>query len=128
LGDVRVGALDHRDLILAGIEAILKATPGITVIGTASDPVAARMLLARTKPDVFILSLDVPTEPGTILASQIRTVSNQTAILAMTEHPNPMLAAELIDMGAKGLVATTVPRRRLVADVLARRRRFCVRA
>lgn len=62
--DVRVVLVDDQPLVREGIATILGAQPGITVVGQAGDGVEALDVVARTRPDVVCMDVEMPRMDG----------------------------------------------------------------
>ncbi|MFG3343690.1 response regulator [Streptomyces sp. NPDC048018] len=63
--------VDDQDLIRAGLVALLRAAPGIEVVGEASDGESAVSCAARLRPDVILMDIRMPGMDGTVATERI---------------------------------------------------------
>ncbi|MFI8823728.1 response regulator [Streptomyces sp. NPDC053431] len=67
----RVLVVDDQDLIRAGLVALLRAAPGIEVVGEAADGESAVGCAARVRPDVILMDIRMPGMDGTAATERI---------------------------------------------------------
>ena len=95
---IKVLVVDDSALMRQLIVSILNADPGIEVVGTASDPFAAKDKILTLEPDVLTLDVEMPKMDGLtfleklmagrttlVVAHRLATVKNADRILVM-EH------------------------------------------
>ncbi|MFE5295500.1 response regulator [Streptomyces sp. NPDC056632] len=63
--------VDDQDLIRAGLVALLRAAPGIEVVGEAADGESAVACAARLRPDVILMDIRMPGMDGTVATERI---------------------------------------------------------
>ena len=64
-GDViRIVLVDDHSVVRAGLKAVLKQAPDISVVGEASNGKEAVAMAERLKPDVVIMDLSMPDMDG----------------------------------------------------------------
>lgn len=68
---IRVVVVDDQDLIRGGVVAMLMHTPGMEVVGEASDGRAAVEVVRSTVPDVVLMDIRMPVEDGIQATSRI---------------------------------------------------------
>ncbi|WP_030200290.1 response regulator transcription factor [Streptomyces sp. NRRL S-87] len=76
----RVLVVDDQFLIRAGLVGLLRAAPGIEVVGEAADGAEAVELAARTRPEVILMDIRMPGMGG---------IEATRRILAEAEDPPP---------------------------------------
>lgn len=69
-------------------------------IHTASDPRVGLDLIARLRPQIVLIDLILPGIGGMELLQQIVQLERGIAVILMTGHNSPELAAQAIQMGA----------------------------
>jgi DNA-binding NarL/FixJ family response regulator len=119
-GGVRVVLVDDHALMRQGIRTILSLQAGIEVVGEASSGEEAVEVVARTRPDVVCMDVEMPGIGGLeatrrILAEPGATV--QVLVLTTFEREDYLLAA--LEAGASGFLLKNSPPERLVAGVRA---------
>ena len=73
MAKARVYVIDDSAVVRQVLTLALNKHPGIEVIGSAPDPVAARNDIVRLKPDAITLDLEMPRMDGIVLASYYGT-------------------------------------------------------
>ena len=118
---MKVLAVDDSAPALAELRRLLLASPGVEDVATASDPVAALLLLKEMTFDVAFLDIAMPAMDGMELAALLTRMAQPPAIVFVTafdEH-----AAAAYDLGAVDYLQKPVGAGRLAA-ALDRVRRF----
>ncbi len=86
---IRVLVVDDSAVVRQSLAQILSSDPGIEVMGAASDPFSAAGKMAREKPDVILLDIEMPRMDGLTFLEKI-----------MTQHPIPVvMCSSLTDEG-----------------------------
>ncbi len=87
---IKVLIVDDSALIRKLLTSILESDPGISVVGTASDPYLAREKIKKLKPDMITLDVEMPKMDGVTFLRNL-----------MRLHPMPVLmVSSLTDKGA----------------------------
>jgi DNA-binding NarL/FixJ family response regulator len=68
---IRVLVVDDQDLIRAGLVALLRAAPGVEVVGEAADGDQAVARAAAVRPDVILMDVRMPGTDGTAATERI---------------------------------------------------------
>ncbi|MGZ4278560.1 MAG: response regulator [Solirubrobacteraceae bacterium] len=95
---IRVFVVDDHPVLRAGLEAVLRAEPGFTCVGTAADGAEMRRKLARARPQVVVLDRRLGDEDGLDVCAALRaepgapTVVFYTAARASTLRPKALAA------------------------------------
>lgn len=92
-------------LVREGIARVLTAD-GIEVIGQAGDAVALERLTAELHPDIAIVDVRMPptfTTEGLDAARRIRRHHPDTAVLVLTQSPEPRHAEALLASSPRGV-------------------------
>ncbi|WP_033344312.1 response regulator [Catenuloplanes japonicus] len=116
---VRLLVADDQALIRAGLIALFTAAPGLEVVGEACDGEQAITMAARTRPDVVMMDIRMPTVDG---------IAATRAILAAAEEPKPRVVAlttfdldeyvyAALSAGASGFLLKDTPPQRIIAAV-----------
>ncbi|WP_433361037.1 response regulator [Actinoplanes sp. CA-142083] len=115
---IRVLVVDDQVLIRAGLAALIRAAPGLDVIGEAADGAEAIELAARLTPEVVLMDIRMPGING---------VDATARILAETKPPPRVLVLTTFDLdeyiyaalraGASGFLLKETPPDRLLAAI-----------
>lgn len=91
MAKIKVLIVDDSALIRQLISAVLGQCPDIEVVGTATDPYAAREKILQLKPDVLTLDVEMPKMDGLTFLSKL-----------MASHPMPVvMISSLTERGAE---------------------------
>jgi len=115
---ISVLVVDDQILIRAGLAALIRAAPGLEVVGEAADGEEAIALAARLRPQVVLMDIRMPGLDG---------VAATARILAECEPPPRVLVLTTFDLdehifaalraGATGFLLKETPPERLLAAI-----------
>ncbi len=114
---IRVLLCDDQDLVLEGLQAILRAAPGIEVAGMAHDGAQAVELIPKVQPDVILMDLKMPGMNGIQATRRIRELYPQVRVLVLTTYDADEWVFDAIRGGASGYLLKDTPREELIAAV-----------
>ncbi|MCR6631793.1 MAG: chemotaxis response regulator protein-glutamate methylesterase [Magnetospirillum sp.] len=85
---IRVLIVDDSALMRQMLSAILSAAPGITVVGTAPDPLVAREKIKALNPDVLTLDVEMPRMDGLAFLEKLMTLRPMPVVMvsSLTER------------------------------------------
>jgi two-component system, NarL family, invasion response regulator UvrY len=101
---VNVLIVDDHPIVMAGCKLLMAGEPDVNLIG-AADAKAALALFESHKPEVVVLDLSIPGTSPTTLMRQLLSSDPDARILIFTMNDDPLLAAQMLDQGAKGFVS-----------------------
>jgi len=87
--------VDDEKLLRADLREMLRAFPHLEIVGEAADAVEARGLIARLKPDLLFLDVQMPEESGLELLASLRAPPPVIFVTAFDQH-----ALAAFDFGA----------------------------
>ena len=94
-------AEDHR-ILREGLKSLLASKPEFEVVGEAEDGLDAISVVRGSKPDLILLDLSMPRLDGLSAMRDIKKVSPETRILALTVHADEDYVLEAFNEGADG--------------------------
>ena len=94
-------AEDHR-ILREGLKSLLGSKPEFEVVGEAEDGLDAISIVRESKPDLVLLDLSMPRLDGLSAMRDIKKVSPETRILALTVHADEDYVLEAFNEGADG--------------------------
>ena len=103
-GSVKVLIVDDHPIVMAGCKLLTAERPDIELLG-ATDATAALALFSGQKPDVVVLDLQLRGSSSITLMRQLLDRDPQARILILTMNDDPLLAAHMLEQGAKGYVS-----------------------
>ncbi|MEA2357070.1 MAG: hypothetical protein QOI62_330 [Solirubrobacteraceae bacterium] len=101
---IRVLVVDDHPVLRAGLEAVLRAEPGFSCVGTAADGAAMAAMLRRVRPDVVVLDQRLGDEDGLALCASLRAEPAAPEIVLYTANDDAGLDGRARAAGAHGVV------------------------
>jgi two-component system response regulator NreC len=101
---IRILIADDHSLIRAGLRALLEDVPDLQIVGEAEDGLAVLQLAAELHPDVALMDISMAGLNGIETTRQLREISPQTRVLALTVHEDEGMLREMIRAGAFGYI------------------------
>ena len=102
---IRVLLADDHRFILDGLEALLSAEDGISVVATTEDGGTAVRLVKELKPDVVVIDLSMPGLDGIEATRQIKALHPTAQVVVLTGLADARTASRALDAGAMGYVS-----------------------
>ncbi|KUL52624.1 MULTISPECIES: response regulator [unclassified Streptomyces] len=120
-GSVKVLVVDDQFLIRAGLVGLLRAAPGIEVVGEAGDGDEAVALAAETRPDVILMDIRMPGTNGITATTRILAQAAEPAprVLVLTTFDLDEYVYGALRAGASGFLLKDSGPERLLAAVAA---------
>ncbi|WP_261625033.1 response regulator [Nesterenkonia marinintestina] len=104
---VRVVLVDDQPLMRDGIATILGAQPDIDVVGSASDGAEALDLVARTRPDVVCMDVEMPVMDGIEATGRILAELPTVQVIMLTTFDREDYLLRALQAGAGGFLLKT---------------------
>jgi DNA-binding NarL/FixJ family response regulator len=114
---IRVLLADDQALVRAGFRMILKAEPGIEVVGEAGDGSEAVALARDLAPDVVLMDVRMPVMDGIEATRRIVDGEEAPRVLVLTTFDLDEYVYEALRAGASGFLLKDAPEDRLVAGI-----------
>ncbi len=112
---IRIVLVDDHALVLAGLRMLIESQPGLAVTGEASTPDQALAVVARERPEIVLLDLDLAGRSGLDLIPDLRTASPASRIVVLTGLRDAAAHQQAVRSGARGVVL-----KEMAADVLVK--------
>lgn len=107
---IRVLIVDDSELVCNIFSRELKKDPELEVVGTAPDPIIARELITRLKPDVLLLDIEMPKMDGLTFLEQLMEYYPMPVIIVSSIAKEGSVAALLAtELGAAEVIAKPGP-------------------
>ncbi|MEI5102092.1 response regulator transcription factor [Streptomyces sp. PmtG] len=118
---IRVLVVDDQFLIRAGLAGVLRAAPGIEVVGEAGDGAEAVELAAQTRPDVILMDIRMPGMNGITATERILAAASDPPprVLVLTTFDLDEYVYGALRAGAAGFLLKDSGPERLLAAVAA---------
>lgn len=101
---IRVLIADDHAVVRLGIRMLLENESDIEIIGEAEAAAEAVQQAARLKPDVLLMDIGLPDMSGIEATREVKRISPQTAVLALTIHEDETYFFKMLEAGASGYV------------------------
>lgn len=103
---VRVLVVDDSPTMRAFLSSLLKRDPGIEVVGSAADALAAREMIKSLDPDVITLDIEMPGMNGLAFLEKIMTLRPTPVVMvSAATQAGSAAAVEAMRLGAVGCFA-----------------------
>ncbi|MER6982306.1 response regulator transcription factor [Streptomyces carpinensis] len=118
---IRVLVVDDQFLVRSGLVALLRAAPGMEVVGEAADGAESVALAAKTRPDVILMDIRMPGMTGIEATRRILAEAEDPAprILILTTFDLDEYVYGALRAGAAGFLLKDAGPERLLAAVTA---------
>ena len=102
---IRIVIADDHPIFRDGLRRLLEAEPGLKVIGEACDGTDAVKLARQLKPDIMLLDLAMPRQPGLEALRDLSTGgANGVKVILLTAAAEKHQIVEALQLGARGVV------------------------
>ncbi|MEU6417762.1 response regulator transcription factor [Streptomyces spiralis] len=118
---IRVLVVDDQFLVRSGLVALLRAAPGMEVVGEAADGAESVTLAAKTRPDVILMDIRMPGMTGIEATRRILAEAADPAprVLILTTFDLDEYVYGALRAGAAGFLLKDAGPERLLAAVTA---------
>ena len=99
---IRVMLVDDHAIVRAGLRALVRLWPDISVVAEATNGEDALAIARRTQPQVVVMDLDMPRLDGLTATSMLREASPELRVLILTMYPERERLESVLRAGARG--------------------------
>ena len=114
---IRVLLADDQALVRAGFRMILKAEPGIEVVGEAGDGAEAVARARELVPDVVLMDIRMPILDGIEATRQVVRDDTSPRVLVLTTFDLDEYVYGALRAGASGFLLKDAPEEQLVSAI-----------
>ena len=111
--------VDDHELVIAGIQSVLRLVPEIRMVGEAQTAAEAIRQAQRLKPDVVLLDIRLPDRSGIEACREILASCPETKVLFLTSYADDETVRAAVLSGAQGYVLKDIRTESLVATIKA---------
>src|SRR5262245_26133084 len=106
----RISIVEDVDETRECLRALVHGSPGFTCVGAHGTAESALKHLAREKPHILLLDLELPGMPGLECLTAVKGIFPELKVLVLTLHQDPDRLFGALKSGAVGyLVKPTSP-------------------
>jgi DNA-binding NarL/FixJ family response regulator len=114
---IRVVLADDQALVRAGFRMILRAEPGIAVVGEAANGHEAVAAVEAHEPDVVLMDVRMPELDGIQATARIAESCPHSRVLVLTTFDLDEVVFGALRAGASGFLLKDAPEERLVTAI-----------
>jgi DNA-binding NarL/FixJ family response regulator len=101
---ITVLLVDDHQIVRTGIRVIIQQGSGIEVVAEASSCAEALDAARRVMPDIVLLDLELGSENGLDVITDLREISDQIRVIVLTAARDELLHQQAVSRGALGVV------------------------
>jgi DNA-binding NarL/FixJ family response regulator len=116
---IRVILADDHQVVRSGIRNFLIESGGIEIVAEAENGLQATELIARHKPDVAVLDIQMPERSGIEVVRWVREQNLPIGILILTAYDDDPYLIAAIEEGTNGYILKTADAEEIVQAVYA---------
>ena len=116
---ITVVVVDDHAIVRRGLEQLLAGVDDITVVGSAGDGDEAMAVVARTRPDVVLMDLQMPGTDGVTATRAVVAGETNTQVVVLTSFSDSERIVAALDAGAVGYLLKDTEPEDLVEGVRA---------
>jgi two-component system nitrate/nitrite response regulator NarL len=102
---VRIVIADDHPIFRAGLKALLATDPAFELAGEASDGAEAVKVVSAVQPDVLLLDLSMPRQPGMAVLRDLARLATPVRTIVLTAGIDRGQTLEALQLGARGIVS-----------------------
>jgi DNA-binding NarL/FixJ family response regulator len=99
---LRVVVVDDHPVYREGLAALLASVPGLSVVGTAADGLAAVRLAREEQPDVVVMDVQMPGLDGIEATRQVTAEQPSVGVVVLTMSEDDGTVFSAVRAGARG--------------------------
>ena len=103
-GAVRVLLADDDESFLASIQPLIEQQPELSVVGTASDGLAAIELADELLPDAVVIDIHMPLLDGVTAVARLRRDHANLCLVALTGDRHEEIHRAVLEAGADAVL------------------------
>lgn len=115
---IRVMLVDDHTMVREALRSLLERTPGISVVGEASDGCEVEEKVLECLPDVVVMDVSLPTVSGIEATRRLLASHPKTRIVGLSAFVYKRFVLEMMEAGALGYVAKSAAGEELVRAIV----------
>src|SRR5689334_12229457 len=110
MAEIRILVVDDHKVVRVGLRAMIEAEEDMRVVAEAADGAGAMAAFAQHRPDVTLLDLRLPDQPGADVIIALRKLDAAAKVIVLTSFDGDEDIYRAIEAGARGyLLKGTFP-------------------
>ncbi len=116
---IRVVAIDDHSVFREGLRLVLDQHEGIELVGEAGNGREGIEVIAREKPDVVIMDVNMPGLNGIETSRKLLTDDSEIKILVLSAYSSRRFVTELFRAGVRGYILKESASEEVIRAILA---------
>lgn len=101
---IRLMLVDDHAVVRSGLRMLLESEADVEIVGEFGTAGEALEVVGQLKPHVVLMDIGLPDLSGIEAASEIKQLSPETAIVALTIHEDEEYFFKMLEAGSSGYV------------------------
>ena len=101
---IRVLMADDHVIFRQGVRKLLEEEDDISIVGEAANGNECVLMMAKVKPDILLLDLNMPDKDGLTVLEELNFDSLPTQVIVLTATEDDREAVRAMRLGARGIV------------------------
>jgi DNA-binding NarL/FixJ family response regulator len=101
---IRVLMADDHVIFRQGVRKLLEEEDDISIVGEAANGNECVLMMAKVKPDILLLDLNMPDKDGLTVLEELNFDSLPTQVVVLTATEDDREAVRAMRLGARGIV------------------------
>ena len=114
---IKVLLADDHQLILDGINLLLKDAPDIDIVDEANHGDEVLDVLNRRKIDVILMDINMPVKDGITTTREVKQLFPDVKVLALTMVKEGPIISKMLDAGASGYILKNTSKDELISAI-----------
>jgi two-component system, NarL family, response regulator YdfI len=111
---IRVLVAATSEIVRAGLEALLTASPKLAVVGRARDVTALAQQVEDVQPDVVLLEVELHEDEAIAALPTLSAGAHPPAVVVLVDEPSGTWTAEALRSGVRAIL----PRQAVAAEIV----------
>ena len=116
---IRIMLVDDHDIVRTGLRSYLQTQSGMEVVAEARNGEEAVRLAVETRPNIILMDITMPHMDGLEATRQLKSLSPESLVLALTVHEDKQYFMEMLAAGASGYLTKQAAADELVSAIRA---------
>lgn len=114
---IRIAVVDDHQIVIQGLKSLLVNHEEIEIVGSFTSGTAFMTFLKEKYVDVVLLDVMLPDANGMDLCKEIKLISPNTRVLALSNHTERSIVLQMLQNGANGYLLKNISVEELVKSI-----------
>ncbi|HWV70701.1 MAG TPA: response regulator transcription factor [Pseudosphingobacterium sp.] len=114
---IRIAVVDDHQIVIQGLKSLLVNHQEIEIVGSFTSGITFMAFLKDHSIDVVLLDVMLPDANGMELCKEIKLLSPNTRVLALSNHTERSIILQMLQNGANGYLLKNISVEELVKSI-----------